>query len=234
MPWLIETYLEENYILPKDTLEFNIEKWSPGNPLYIAGSSGDGKTTLAYNMAKDHNALIVSTDTLLTRLGWTKERWEQKGNKISAHNPNGIADIVSMDYINSHKNLPYNIGGIDPKTGKHKWATLSSQSKYFEDFFNWVELNAKTKYDDEYIIVEGSSIMIIDPEFFVGKPLIIIGGSNLRNLINRAKRNTYHEDERNIIVNVLKELKKYNSSYSHIDKNKWEFYDNMKNISMLS
>ena len=232
MSWLIEAYLEEKYILPKDNLEFNMDKWAPGTPLYITGSSGDGKTTLAYNMAKEKKALIVSTDTLLTRLGWTKEKWEKNGGKVSAHNPNGIVDIISFDYINSHKNLPYCIGGINPDTGKHKWAPLIEQAKYFEDFFAWLETAAKTRYDDKFIIVEGSSIMIINPEFFVGKPLIIIGGSNLRNLINRAKRNTYHEDERNIIINIFKELKKYKQSYSTIDKNKWEFYDNIKEIEI--
>lgn len=43
----------ESYIISKKNYEINMDKWKPGTPLWITGSSGDGKSTYANQLAKE-------------------------------------------------------------------------------------------------------------------------------------------------------------------------------------
>ena len=54
-----------------------MENWAPGDPLWITGSSGDGKSTLAEKMATENHAIVINSDIVLCRMLWTKEKYEK-------------------------------------------------------------------------------------------------------------------------------------------------------------
>ena len=135
-------YMVENKIIPEKNVEINLDKWRPGTPLWITGTSGDGKSTLAREYAQKYNAEIVPTDALLLRLSFDREKFERK---ISSGE---IVDVnkstMVMDYIYSHPNLPYSL------RGNGSWASPSDMKKYWLHFFDWIIYNAKNnpKYNN--------------------------------------------------------------------------------------
>ena len=183
-PVLKENYIEEAEQFKED-LRLNLDKWTPGNPLWITGSSGDGKSTLAMNIAKQCNALCDSTDVLLIRLGHSKEDWE---SKLSKKPNNKYISNISFEYIEKHPELPY--GLVTRVNGIKIWPEWKEIEKYFFDFFNYFvsECKKNPKYKNRLIILEGCDICNIEPKFFVDKPLIILGGSRLNSFYQRMDR----------------------------------------------
>ena len=72
--------IDESYIIPEKDFKLNISDWDYGTPLWITGSSGDGKSTLARKLKEENESTIItSTDALLCRLAYSKEKWNRKG-----------------------------------------------------------------------------------------------------------------------------------------------------------
>lgn len=216
---LIKTYdnnsLNENYILPEFDYKINLNQWRPGNPLYITGTSGDGKSTLANKLAKKYNAYLIHTDLFLGRICRPKEKYYKWLNSSIEGNINSNGSEMVLEYINQHPELPW---FIDYKEAK----------KYWLDFFKWFRENAKNnpKYRNKLIIIEGCDICFIEPEIAVNFPLIIIGHSKFKTALQRIKRDM--GEDHTLFDSIKRELKR--DYVKPLNKMKSEFRKNLKKL----
>ena len=120
-----------------------MDKWKPGNPLWITGSSGDGKSTYSNKLAKDHNAYLVHLDLFLVRIARTREKYE-KVLKDTSGTVIGNGSEMVLDYINQHPEIPWS----DTMPGG--WSPAGRDPKLWNDLFDWILKSAKTdpKYKD--------------------------------------------------------------------------------------
>lgn len=58
-------YYHENVIFNEPNYIINMDKWGPGHPLFITGSSGDGKSTLAKKLYKNEKKRCISNIRLV-------------------------------------------------------------------------------------------------------------------------------------------------------------------------
>ncbi|MDE6040938.1 MAG: hypothetical protein K2F99_05115, partial [Muribaculaceae bacterium] len=202
-----------------------MEQWAPGNPLWIAGSSGDGKSTLSSKLAKEHHATVITTDILLMRLGKSEEEFAaaQKSGKLDSVATQSInwGGNPAWDYVKEHPELPY--GLRDPKT---KMLIRSIVIPETVRFHNWLIEALKTdpRYKDNLYIIDSCNICEMDPDVMATKPLIIVGGSRLRSYWRRVKRDYAEKGgERPLVHSMFKYLKQYNSKYRLLDDNKDNF-----------
>lgn len=207
--------LNENYILPEFDYKINLDQWRPGNPLYITGTSGDGKSTLANKLAKKYNAYLIHTDLFLGRICRPKEKYYKWLNSSIEGTINSNGSEMVLEYINQHPELPW---FIDFKEAK----------KYWLDFFKWFRENAKNnpKYRNKLIIIEGCDICFIEPEIAVNFPLIIIGHSKFKTALQRIKRDM--GEDHTLFDSIKRELKR--DYIKPLNKMKSEFRKNLKKL----
>lgn len=212
-------YIESMFNSNKE-FRINFDKWCPGTPLWITGTSGDGKSTLARELANTKNAIVVSTDLLLIRLCRSKEKWDKIVNKINSdfYMKNKNNEMI-FDYIDSHPELPFEL------SNSKSWASRDILEPYFLDFFNWFYYNAKSnpKYSHKNIIIEGCNITYMNPEFMSAQPLIIMGNSIITTIIRRAKRDSDDSNSTNFIKELFKQIKKYNTNMKYLDEDRNKF-----------
>lgn len=215
-----------NWLFPMKDITINIDKWSPGNPLWITGSIGDGKSTLASQLAKEYNAEIISSDIVLCRMMWSIDRF----NKFM----NGGSDITAevhmistnsspaWNYVNQHPELPYGIKNTGTKSDELRMNMIK--------FYAWLmdEL-IKPEYDNNLYIIEGSDILFMNPFEMMDKPLIIKGGCRIRSLWRRSKRNTKKKGY-GMIISIYKYIKKYPETAAIIDSTKENFIKVIKKL----
>lgn len=219
--------VNERYIFSEPDYQINIDKWGPGNPLWITGTSGDGKSTLCNKMANERsNSLIVHTDTFLCRVSFTKEKYERK--RASWINNKTVGDEMSYEYIDLHPELEY-----DMKDKNRNFTNPDKFKKYFTDYAYWIMEQAETNpnYKNKNIIVEGCDICLLDPELMSTKPVIVIGGSRLRTAFRRVKRDI-QTDDKSTIEAIFKEIKREKSYINRLNKEKETFLDNLRDLSV--
>ena len=208
---LISTIYTENKIFSTKNFEINLDKWGPGHPLWITGTSGDGKSTLANKLYKQYSkTAIVHVDLFLARISKTKEKFTSILGRPSVSD-----DFITMDYINSHPEIPYEI---------IKSTDIVSDCQEFIDYFNWLIDSAKTKYKKYNIIIEGCEItMYMDPIYIKNEPLIIMGTSELNGSFRRIRRDMQkdktlvdsirREYERSHSMEYIKKLNEYKEQF---------------------
>ena len=130
-----------------------------------------------------------------------------------------------LDYIDAHPELPYD--ARDPKTRVLK---NEITDPLMVDFYMWLmkELTSNPKYKNNLYIIEGCDICLLDPEIMKNKPLIVVGGSRLRSLYRRAKRDSDAENK-SFIKELFKKIKKYNRFNRRLDDNKDAFRKSIEN-----
>lgn len=222
-----ESSINEGYLTSPGNLEINMEKWGIAVPLWICGSSGDGKSTLARKYKEENFDVdfICHTDTLLCRLCWTEEKWNQRmSDPNGKHFEEYNSDIASKLYLEKMWNkLPF---GIREK-GK-PWPS-EKLSKYFMDFFGWI---IKECHDgclkDKKFIIEGCDIWFMYPEYMAKQPLIIINNPRIKAFVQRVKRDMSDPSENaNLIKVIFKQLKAY-KNVRPLEDERDDFYKEVK------
>ena len=219
-----ESTFTESAIFDHDNLEINMDKWKPGNPLWITGSSGDGKSTYSNKLAKEHNAYLVHLDLFLVRIARTREKYE-KVLKDTSGTVIGNGSEMVLDYINQHPEIPWS----DTMPGG--WSPAGRDPKLWNDLFDWILKNAKTdpKYKDKLIIVEGCSITLMPVEQAIKLPVIIMGTSRLTGAIRRLKRDRNEHADYSIFKLLFREYKRETGkSLQALNKDKDSFEKNLK------
>jgi hypothetical protein len=206
-------YLNESIIIPEKNFEINIDQWREGNPLWITGSSGDGKSTYANMLTEKHNAYLVHLDLFLGRICRPKEKYE-KWLKSTNGTINSNGTEMTLEYINQHPELPWMVEQT------YKWDEFAI---YWNDFFDWILHNAKynPKYRNKKIIVEGCDICYMPPEKAIKLPLIIMGTSELQSSIRRIKRD--RPDGRTLLKDIFREIKRSRGYIKDLNRHKDEF-----------
>ena len=217
-----ELFLENRIFSEKD-LKINMDKWGPGTPLWITGTSGDGKSTMARNLARDYGAKVVETDIFLARLNYSKEKWNKYIEKISVGDL--YANDIIIQYIDQNPSLPYGL-----RTNANGWASQETMSKYWNDFFSWFVLNSRDnpRYNKRKLIIEGCNICLYDSEFMAKQPLIIIGCSRLK-----AGRQRIHRDMsegHGIIDSIFREIRRRSLYINRLDDSKDNFKKQILNL----
>lgn len=216
--------LNESIIIPQDNFILNYDKWDYGMPLWITGASGDGKSTLVNKLAKDNNAIVVSTDYVLMYIGFTPEEFENKIQKLSnEYGLNLENNMLATEYINTHPNLPR--GLRDPKTKTYnRNKTVPEMVTYFEWVYN--KIRTDIKYRNQKYIIEGCEISHMDPDFFVDKPIIIMGGSRIQSFYRRIKRDN-PQNPKALLKSLIKHIRKYPIQNAILDSDKEKFRNNL-------
>lgn len=215
--------MDESWVIIEDDLKINFDDWKPGNPLWVAGSSGDGKSTLTAKLADEYNATIVTTDALLMRMSMPHEEFLKKINTsddfTNVHKMSFVDNPV-VDYIKAHPNLPSNAKDMNTRSLKSEITNPEMIKLY-----TWLlhELGNNPKYKNRLYVVEGCDVCLMDPKVMSTKPLIILGGSRMRSFMRRVKRDMEEKGDVNPTRAIFKYLKKYNIQNRKLDDQKDNF-----------
>lgn len=217
---LPESYapVEENLIISEPDLKINLDKWAPGTPLWITGTSGDGKSTLARTLAEKHDALIVPTDILLLRVFHTKEKWDRIVNSKNEFTEERTR--MAMEFCKMHPEYPH---GLKSKYNATIASYVPGGEKYWNDFFTWVidAVKHDSRYKNKLIIIEGCDVANYDPQYLATQPLIIIGGSKCKTSLRRIKRDI--SENHNIVDAMFREIKRRRDFANDLDDVRDEF-----------
>ena len=215
----------ESYIISKKNYEINMDKWKPGTPLWITGSSGDGKSTYANQLAKEKKAFLVPLDLFLVRIAKPKEKYDKFLNDTSGTVISNGSQMI-LDYINKHPELPW----TDPNT-KGNWGARGQDSALWNGLFDWlIDASAKNpKYKNKLIIFEGCNICLMPVEKAIKFPFIIMGTSRLDSSLRRIKRDRKEHDDYSIFKIIYREFKRStNGSIADLNKAKDNFEKGLK------
>lgn len=220
---LFDVTYNESAIIPRDNLEFNMEKWVPGkHALWITGTSGDGKSTLAKKIADEHDAILITFDVFLDRIGRGEDGWKKIESKFKKSNPND----PTFNYINEHPELPYDFPTND-----------TSKTEYFTEFGDWVRNTVvKKMYKNKLVVIEGCDICRLDPSIMSKEPLIIMGISSLQCSLRRIKRDL--RDNEGLLKSIFKEIKRLTgrptgqlkTQFTELSKLKKNFEKDVKSV----
>ena len=181
-------YVEENLLVSKDNLEFNLENFNQNNNiLFITGLGGSGKSTIISEYATKYNAQPLEYDAVTSAL--------IKG--LENLNKNKIHPII-LEYL--EKENPRKLNGFsDPNFNKE-----------CVKFLNWFEANYSN--DGNLYVLEGMQIFLcFNPERFKDKPIVIMGTSVTKSMFRSVSR-TYKRSHGDIIRTFkffLKTIKRF-------------------------
>lgn len=187
----------------------NLDKWAIGTPLFITGVGGSGKSTLARQLSEIFNAAVISSDTVIFKMKWSKERFDKKNTSRINEIP-VLFSPLALEYVNVYKtDLPTNC----TKDGQPTVTDMENEYTHAKDFLNWVTGAEKIRdeWNEMLMIVEGT-YPIHAPEEIVGYPVIILCPSRFQAFCNRISR--AHENGRNIFVAIKTVIIKY-IKYEH-------------------
>lgn len=128
-----------------------------------------------------------------------------------------IENSPEMEYIRNNPSIPWNM----PNGEKLEQEVC----KFYKWFLKEIKINPK--YKGKKYIIEGCSVCAMPPNMMSKEPLIIVGGSRLRSLIRRSKRNTA-EHGVPLIQSLFKYIKKYNYKTKPLDDRKDKFINKVK------
>lgn len=208
----------------REPLYLNLEKWDIGTPLYITGQGGSGKSTVAGMLAERFHAIVISTDTVLFRTRWSRDKFEK-------HNTHRIMEIpvlfhpVVIEYIHMHPELPYDLaknpGAITPKF------IHNEDMVRMRDFIQWTlgkENKTREEWNDQLVIVEGTGVLYA-PDLLATMPVISLDTGTVNSFFNRIARK--HQTGKNLITSFWDVWKDYRQFESYFDTLKDVFEDSL-------
>ena len=216
-------YYSENVLFNEPNFVINMNKWGPGHPLWITGTSGDGKSTLAKKLyTEEKNTALVTLDWLLVRLCYPREKYFRK---VVNDPVTQKQDFIIIRFINEHPEMPWELG-IDIATDKNPNRDIATF--WFNKFFQWLLEESKTSYYKYKIIVEGCAIAAYgNPRIFVNEPLIIMGTSQLQSKFNRIHRD-HTDSNKDLLTSIKNELKR--DYINDLEKQKRDFKKMIKTL----
>ena len=178
-----EEITNEGYLLSKDNLYINFEKFESGksNICLITGLSGSGKSTLGKQLASKYNAEYVELDTFFG---------------IGRIRPEKIEGTIFEEYgKNNKKDYNYLI--------EKKPRSYEIPDEIVMNFMDWIIPYCKNNKNKKYIL-EGVQVYSHgDPKIIKNEPVVFINASVLKSMLQRHKRNKL----RNVSwIDELKEL----------------------------
>lgn len=212
----------ESYIFDKDNYEQNLDKWAPGTPLWIAGASGDGKSTLAKKYAKEHKATLAPLDIFLCRIAGTKEKFEKLLRDDTGTVMNEGSKII-LDYIDKHPEITWAKSGDE-------YFDRGQNPELWNQLFNWLLKVTKNdpKYNKNLYIFEGCSICMMDIDKAKKLPIIVTGTSRLTGSRRRMHRDTEEHSDYSILKVIWRELKRITGgNFKKLNDNKDKFIKNL-------
>ena len=178
--------------MKKQNLTYNLEKYGDNeNILFITGLSGSGKTTLSYKLSYEYNAEVLELDCM--------------GNYYNDKYNNTVIHNITSKFLNENQDINYII-----KNKKYMELKLYNFDKYIminDRYFKYIVNycnNSKGLY-----IVEGTQLfMTINPEYFIEKPVIIVGTSAMKSFYRRLKRQLTKEEKQHPFTKGRRHIKK--------------------------
>lgn len=200
----------ENKIITTKDLEYNLDKWKPGNKniLFITGLSGSGKSTKAANLAKENNAINIEVDL-----------FEHNHIVFDSNTNNDEGNLIVKEYFEKKYSGPKKMKQGDPKLPHMLY-----------DFIKYC-MNYASKHKDRLFIIEG--IQLADLEMadeIKGYPVIIVNTSVINSMYRAAKREG--------IKDYFKSFKSYDDFrdwlkwYLSMEKNKNNFAKSVKEANI--
>ena len=163
-------YVNESFILEKDNLYINFDKFESGksNICLITGLSGSGKSTLGEKIAREYKAEYIELDLFEhCSMFQNDEQLKQAGD-------------VFYKYFNKHKDIHEKI-----KLKKISNKELSTEiSKFLKYTISYCKHNKNKKF-----IIEGVQIYSFGDESLKKYPMIFVQASVLKSIKQRWIRN---------------------------------------------
>lgn len=195
-------YVNENYILKKDDLYINFDKFESGesNICLITGLSGSGKSTLGSEISNKYNAIHVEIDLFFP---------------MDEEDSLDILPKVFVGYIKKHKKFYQKIANDNFRYNR----------KLSIDILHYIIDYCKSIKNMKFII-EGIQIYMFGDESIVKYPIVIKNTSALQSLIRMIKRdkNAMMEPDRNdtnakkSYANLIKRIPKFLKYYIDDEK----------------
>ena len=165
-----DMYVNESFILEKDNLYINFDKFESGesNICLITGLSGSGKSTLGEKIAREYKAEYIELDLFEhCSMFQNDEQLKQAGD-------------VFYKYFNKHKDIHEKI-----KLKKISNKELSTEiSKFLKYTISYCKHNKNKKF-----IIEGVQIYSFGDESLKKYPMIFVQASVLKSIKQRWIRN---------------------------------------------
>lgn len=194
--------IDENFIFSKKDNVYNFDKWDSGesNILIITGLSGSGKSTMAFSLAEEYDAIVIQLDHL------------QCYERFTTHNKNTTATGLIKKFFKSHKDL---------KDEDFSNITFTTFKPVFDEFFPWLLRELKKDKKNRYII-EGIHIILFTKYSDIKKyPLICINTPMYKSIIRHWIRDQFSITELvKYGIQDIKLFKTWEDSYQ-------DFYNSM-------
>jgi uridine kinase len=200
---LVSDAIQESVVFSKPDYLRNMGKWeenSKENLLFITGLSGSGKSTIAKQYAKEHNAWIINMDAWdCNYIFFEDDSVEWTDGKKVSDKKSDLGDQLIIEYFNDHPDIKghYLMTIIDKDYNAYK--------KEIFPFIRWLKETCVTRYPDQLFIVEGLQLFEgVTPEYLLDRPVIIMGTSVIQSLCREMKRDNF-----NFLADVKEGIRKF-------------------------
>lgn len=172
-------------IFSKKDYSYNINNYGKNyNLLFITGLVGSGKSTIAKQISREKNAIILSQDWL----AWSEV---YKDDKIAV-------DILNKFYKICPKAKEAAINDL-----WHRGLLNTTERNEIREKYNRFLVEYATENPNNLYIIEGIDIYkVIDQKQFINRGIIIKGTSVIKCFIRRYKRDKTNENQKNVINKI--------------------------------
>ena len=187
---------EYNLLINKDRYAYNLDTLEAGtdnNILFITGHSGSGKSTLMAEINERYDNIIPITGdhfymTCIYKYRMTydlSDKINSKHKKWAFPNSeckNKIGPIISKFFNKYYSQIELTNGEFNnPEI-----------TRWWEKFILWLfEESKSTKYKDNIFVVEGTQILMSNPELYKHHAIIINGTSAITSYLRKANRDIF-------------------------------------------